>query len=767
MNQKIRYPAVAGDSLPQSGSLNPELLDVSREDDLDLWKYWIVIRRHFWGILGLSVSVTALAFLVLLSMTPIYRATATLIIEPKTQNVVSVEELYGVDTARAEYFHTQFEILKSRSLARKVIEEQNLADHPEFKPKEEGNKGVDFDWRSWLPVKPPAPPVPATIASDPLDPLVDDFLGRLTVAPIRNTQLVKISFDAATPELAMRVANAVGEAYIDSNLEARSQSTKLASNWLAARLEGLRKKLADSEKRLHAYLEQESLVNVSGGKAGEKGQMSGVLSLSASQLSDMTQRHIEARKARLEAETLYNQVANLGDKVETRVETVPAVFNDPTVRDLKQQESETLAELSELEQRYGAQHPERIKVESHLQAVRSSLRKQIVSVVNGLRHQLEAARANEAALSQQIEQLKGDIQKISRKETQLKELEREVESNRNLYEMFFTRLRETSEAGDLQPSNARIVDPAPVPAVPFKPNKKLGVVIAFVLSLFAGIGLAFLSEWMDKSFKGAEEVEEKLGLPLLGLIPLLDAKHKEGGSVAAAYLNAPQSLFAESVRTIRTGIMLSSLEDTRMTILVTSSAQGEGKSSLSLSLAYALAQLQSRVLIIEADLRRPTLVKECGLSGKLLGLSNLVAHTAVVEDCIHRFEDGNIDVMPAGLIPPNPLELISSRRFAEVMTELEQLYDAIILDAPPLQPVSDALALSRLANAVIYVVQAERTPVHVARSGIERLRKAGAPLTGVVLNQLNVAKGMRYYGDRYYSGYYYRYGAYQPEKAES
>lgn len=765
MSEKHDYPTVFSGQLPQIPGARPGWIDLpSEEEEIDLLQYWRVIRKHLWGILGLALSVSVLAYLILLSMTPIYRATATLIIEPKQQRVVNVQDLYETElrSYQADYYQTQFEILKSRSLARKVIEALKLSEHPEFKPEEEPSEGEttaggeDFhlSWRDWLPIYTPELPSPRMVDPDPIEELVDEFQKRLTIAPVRNTQLVKISFDAASPELAMQVTNALCQAYIDSNLDARSESTKLASSWLSSRLEGLRKKLADSERRLHAYLEKEGLVNVGGGKAGAD-QVSGVLSLSTSQLSDLTAKHIEARRQRLEAETQYAQVSGFGANLSERVEAVPAVFNDPMVQKLKQEEHEAQAKVTELSQRYGAQHPERVAAESHLQSVRSSLRKQIASVVSGIKNQLDAARANEAALSRQIEAVKSEIQGIARKEGQLKELEREVESNRNLYEMFFNRLRETSEAGDLQPSNARIVDPAPLPVIPFKPNKKLGSLTAFVLSLFAGVGFAFLIEYLDKSFKGAEDVEQKLGVPVLGLLPLLKNRVKEGESVSKIYLEDPQSNFAESVRTVRTSLMLSALDDPRMNILVTSSVTGEGKSSLSMSLAYSIAQLHSRVLLVEADLRRPNLAKHLGLPRNLPGLSNLVAHTARLEECVHPVADGKFDVLPAGLIPPNPLELISSQRFAEVLSQLENDYDAIILDAPPMQPVSDALALSRFARSVIYVVQAEKTPVHVVRTGIERLRKAKAPLTGVVLNRLDVEKGQRYYGDYYYAGYYY------------
>jgi capsular exopolysaccharide synthesis family protein len=806
MNDKNHYSPVIPSNIPQVVNVPYEAGGyVSEEEQFDLRRYWSVIRRRLWGILGLAVSVFVLTFLILLSKTPIYRATASMIVEPKEQKVVSVEELYGVDTKSVAYYYTQVEVLKSRAIARKVIEALNLASHPEFAgqpvvtnpdegtgpvgpdgpriPKDlgqgdsgdpaEGGEALAaesslLDWRSWLPFGAPSPAASVAVEPDPVDRVVDQFLARLSVSAIRNTQLVQVSFDAASPELAMRAANAVCEAYIDASLEARSEGIQTASKWLATRLEGLHQKLVESERRLQAYLETQNLVDLPGrGAPGASagGASSGVASLSASQLSDLNARYIDARKSRLEAETLYSQIASLGGVVPDNIESMPAIYGDETVRDLKQQEHEALTRVNELASRYGAQHPERVTAETHLESVRVALKKQVASVAGRLKQQIAAAYANENALAGQIDSVKGELQGIARKESVYRELQREVQSNRDLYEMFFKRLKETSEAGDLQPSNARIMDAAILPRAPVKPNKRLGVTIAFVLSLMAGVGLAFLLDFLDKSFRSSDEVEQKLGLPLLGLVPLVVQKQKRGAKedVSKMFLEDSRGNFAESVRTIRTGIMLSALDDPRMSILVTSSVPGEGKSSLSMSLAYALAQLNSRVLVVEADLRRPNLAKRCGLSAKMPGLSNLVVQTATLEECIHHYKAGNIDLMPAGIIPPNPLELLSSHRFAEAMAELESEYDAIILDAPPMQPVSDALALSRLVRSVIYVIQAEKTPVHMARSGIDRLRKVRAPLTGVVLSQLNMEKSRRGYSSYYYSDYYY--GSYKQEGA--
>lgn len=734
--------------------LPPELAEPDAGEGLDFQKYWKVIRNHLMGILTLTLSVVGLVYLILLSMTPIYRATATLIIEPQEVKIVSAEELFGSNARQQDYLQTQFEILKSRSLARKLIESLGLTRHPEFSPPpQEVNDPATameddeswLDWRTWLQLKPLEPVHGANnSAPDPMDGLIDRFLARLTVAPVRSTELVKISFDSSDPKLAMRVANAVGSAYIESDMEARSATMRQASSWLASRLDGLRQKVSDSERRLHQFLEKEKLVDVSG-----------VATWSAGQLSDLTGKYIEARKARLELETLYNQLKGLGGYLPENLETVPAVFNDETVRVLKQQENDALAKVNELAGRYGPQHPERTEAEAHLQSVRHALLKQTTSIESGLRHQLSAALTNEMAIRQQVEAVKGDLQAISGKEGELKELQREVQSNRDLYEMFVKRLKETDEVGDLRPPNARILDMAPLPRAPYKPNKTQSILIAFLLALLGGVGLTFLVEFLDKSFRSTEDVEQKLGVPLLGVLPLLKTKAKAKEDILNVYQSEPHSNFAESIRTIRTSILFSNLDNSKRVILVTSSQPNEGKTSLSANMAFCLGQMQ-RVLVIEGDLRRPSLGRRFGFPPATPGLSEAVAQTAALTDCIRRPEGSTVDILLSGQIPPNPLELLSSQRFSEIIDQLSPLYDTIIIDAPPAGVVSDALALARCASSVIYMVRAGSTPVHVVRSGLQRFRKINAPLTGIVLNWLETEKSGKYGGYYYHESYGYR-----------
>jgi capsular exopolysaccharide synthesis family protein len=267
-----------------------------------------------------------------------------------------------------------------------------------------------------------------------------------------------------------------------------------------------------------------------------------------------------------------------------------------------------------------------------------------------------------------------------------------------------------------------------------------------------GVMLAFLLDYLDSTFKGADDVEARLGDPMLGLLPIAKRTQEQGAK--PLFLDSDQQGFAEAVRTVRTGVVLSGLDASHQIVVVTSSVPGEGKTTTSVNLALAMGQME-KVLLIDADMRRPTIAKTLGIPGSSPGLSNLVAGTAEAEQCIHHHEEGNIDILTAGLIPPNPLELLASRRFRDVLAQLAEKYDRIVIDSAPTLAVSDALVLATQANAVIYVVKSDSTAFHSARNGIQKLQRVKAPLTGVVLNQVNLSKASKYGS---YYGYYDYYG---------
>jgi len=387
------------------------------------------------------------------------------------------------------------------------------------------------------------------------------------------------------------------------------------------------------------------------------------------------------------------------------------------------------ARVSELSQRYGPKHPKLI-----------------------------AARAELARAQAALNRSKSKIRMLGKQDVQLKALQHEVDSTRKLYETILNRLKETDQASTLITAAARIVDPAVVPLKHEKSKKKQIVIAAFVLTLAAGVGLILLLDMLDSTIHSIKDVEDRLGMPMLGLLPLLkfNSKKQSMADKLDEMTNGSHHQFNEAIRTIRTGIMLSAIDNPHKVIVVTSSMPGEGKSTVAANLAITMGKLE-RVLLLDADLRRPTVGKHFGMNTKEKGLSELASGAATFKDCLERNETYNIDVMHAGIVPPNPLELLASERFKALLKSLENHYDRIIIDSTPVQAVSDALILSQYAKGVLYVVKADATPDRVVRNCFKRLREVDAPLIGVVLNQVDIKKSARY-GYEDYEGYYDHYG---------
>lgn len=720
------------------------------DDEIDLKQYVAVVMRHRWSIIGLALLLSVLAALVAFTLRPVYSATATLLIESKEANVVSIEDVYGLDTSRSEYFQTQFEILKSRELAEAVIRRLDLASHPDLDPLQNPSPFSIYTWvPEWILTAPEPSDAQLWRAT------VDLFMSNLSVVPVRRTQLVNISFRSHDPELSSQVANELGRAYIDAELDARVEVTRQAAEWLTERLSGLRDQLKESEQQLQGFKEAEQLVDVEG-----------VTTLNARELDQLTTEAVDARQARADAENRYRQVQ--GTRPE-RLEFIPVVLENRVVQALKASESDAQLRVAELAKRYGPKHPKMIAAQSELRRAQETLRQQVMKVADGYREEYEQALANERSTAVALEAAKGDVQQIDRKRYRLSELQREVDTNRRLYDLFFTRFRETN-ATDFQAVNARIVDPAVRPFEPVAPRKKLIVGLTFVGSLIMGVLLAFLREMLDATFKSATEVAERLHVSLLGVLPLMKGRQRKKLRSSMAFIDPTESGFSEATRTIRTAVNLAGLDKPHKIIVVTSSIPGEGKTTLASNLAIALAQME-KVLLIDADMRRPSIAKDFGMTNATQGLADIVAGSVEVADCVHRIDDAGIDVITAGHVPPNPLELLSSARFKALLGALGERYDRIVIDSAPAQAVSDALVLSTLADGLIYVVRADHTPVHLAQSGIGRLKEVSAPLLGVVLNQVDGSRRRGYgYGSYYgyygYHGYYDSYG-YSSDNADA
>lgn len=732
--------------------------DKTLDDEIDLLQLWHTIWRRKWSIATLTVVVAMLAALVALTMTPIYRATATLLIEQKSVKAVSIEEIYGLDGNNREYLQTQFELFKSRALAERVVRQLDLTTHPLFDPRQQPKPLIDLsglfaslDIRTWLPMTTPEDLEPSIEETEAriFNGVVRAVMAATSIEPVPKTQLVKVAVQLPDPKLAAQLATALANGYIDSQLEAKLDLTQTASGWMNERLGSLKIKLDESERRLQAFREAENLVD-----------LGGVTTVAGGEMSQMGDRLIDARRTHAEAESQYRQVANISKGDWQRLASVPAVMSNQLVGQFKADEGRALSKVEELSHRYGPKHPKMIAAQSDLNAAINNLRSQVGQVVASIESRYQLATANERSLQGSFDQNKEQIQEISRKEFKLRELQREVDANSALYDTFMTRLKETSATADFESVNARVVDSAQVPTSPVKPKKALIVAIAALLAMMMGVGMVLLLEFLNNTFKSAEDVETKLNLPVLGILPLLKGG-LDRGQVARMFLDNIDKSFTEAIRTIRTGVVLSGLDNPHKVLVVTSAVPGEGKSSVSVNLAFAMAQME-KVLLIDADMRRPTLAKSFGFPVGTPGLANLVAGTARLEDCIQSLE-GNLAMMTAGTVPPNPLELLSSPRFAEVLSVLQSRFDRIVIDSPPTEAVSDVLVLSTHANAVIHVIKSESTSIPLVQRGIGQLLQNNAPVTGVVLNQVDVDKAKK---NGYLYGGYYDYYGYSSTKEE-
>jgi len=779
----------------------------SASQELDLQDYLRTLRKHKWPIVLFTAAVTGLAAYYAVTATPIYRATATLLIEEQKANVVSIEELYGIDTENADYYETQFQLLRSRALAQRVVEQMKLWEHPEFSASSpEGSlqrgdateqsageaqatadssiarrissvlesigigsetatpdavNGVvedqtvpvgleSFATSDWLvdaASEAPDGQIPLTAEQERV---VGMFMSRLSISPVRKTKLVNIGFESADPVLAARITNVVGEQYIQSFLDAKLELTTTASEWLNERLGALKSDLDEAEGRLIAFQQENDLVDVQGS----------VGRLNEQQLLLDNQELTLARSALAAARDVFNDVQELRQTPEL-LETVPAVQADPLVQRTKIEQGTVQRELDELSNRYGERHPRVQDVKAELASLEGALQGHINRVAGTIAKDYQLAQQRVATINAKLVSGRSEIQSIGNKKFELDALQREVDTKRGIYDQYFSRMTEARSADGLETANARISDFARVPVSPVKPNKQMIVALAALASLVLSMLMAFLYELMDDTVKSTNDIEVKLGMKLLGLLPLVK------GGVFGRKVSLPldpnsipdkNGTFAEAVSTVRTALTLDDGDEPRKVILVTSSVPGEGKSTSAINIACSLAQLE-RVLLIDCDLRRPTLAKAAELDRNAPGLSNLIAQTASAHACIQRgVFGGKVDMLPSGPIPDQPLELLSSKRFERILQELGHFYDRVVIDCAPTQAVSDALVLSQISDAVIYIVKSHDTTIDLVRRGLSRLQQASAPIAGVLVTQVDIDKITSYGGDYYYQGYYDYYG---------
>ncbi|SQD77335.1 GumC family protein [Moritella yayanosii] len=733
--------------------------------------HWHVIQRYKWRIFILAVCVSIFTALYLSTKSPVYRASATLLIEADQVQAVAFDSVQGLNSNRKEYYLTQFEILKSYSIAETVFDRLNLQLQPSFQ-KSESWKGMLVGHLLEV-----LPSINFFVIDNKVDSEFTENIGAgyingvfklgsdisreelesqkekrarlrqfsksLIVTPIRKTQLVKLSFDSEDPALAALIANAVGEAYIAQDLEVKSLINKNAAHWLRKRLEDLRESLDVSESRLQVYRKEQNIIDLQdrGGR--------GLTGLVGNELEQTSHQLIEAKNEVNQLRSIVRAVSEYGIKNMDKLESIPEITSHPVIQNIKNLKMKAKLKVSELSQIYGRKHPDLIAAKSELDTVNKHLTIQISKLVTGLGRDLKMKQSNVTALKREYKKIKREFQDVIGKDNEYQKLVRDVESNRKLFNTFLERSKETALTSDFNAAVARFTDRAHTPNKPITLSTKILVIIAFVLTIILHISYLLVKEYFTDNFNSVGDIETKLGLPVLGVLPKIGRKRNQDLDLHY-FFDEKGRKFSESIRTLRTGFLLAQGQRINQVIGIISSQPNEGKSTTATNMAFSLAQIEKTILI-DADMRKPSIANNFNIPKDKPGLAQLLTGEANITDCITVDKVSGAHIMACGPTPKNAQELLSSKRFKQLLGSLRQSYDRIVIDTPPIQAVSDALIISLHTDAIIYVIKSEATRVRLVQNGVRRLATVDANLVGIVMNHVNT-DGVS--GSDYYYGYY-------------
>jgi capsular exopolysaccharide synthesis family protein len=725
-------------------------------------EYWRIITTRKWVILAILATVLTTTILYNLKATPIYRATTTIQIDKENQNILSFKDVYELESSSDDTLRTQFEILKSRSIARGVIEELSLDKIAEFQGK---------NWQSvkWLSDFFGIRPHPDAGEPDRLRPVIDSYLEHLDVSPVLRARLVNVTFDSKDPELATRIINAHAKHFIEQNLQYKWEATQQASEFLSQNLVTLKATLEKSEDQLQAYSRENEILFTDDGK-----------NTATEKLRQLEETYTKAQADRIEKES-YEQLVK-----DEKAEALPQLVNNRLIADLTAKLADLQRQESEISVTFRPDYPLRQRIAGQVSQIQNSIDAERARTLNMIETEYSASLARERLLAGELDKQRDVVNKINQEIIQYNILKREVESNKQLHDGLLTRLKEAGVSAGLKASNIRVVDRAEVPQWPVRPRRAINLALGLMGGLVFGIGFAFLQEYLDNSLKAPEDITRHLNLATLGIIPKLqslDGKRRYGYGKLYGYGHtysdgnanpltvatpgepknvdrivheAPSSLMAEAYRSIRTSLLLSSPGHPPKTIVVTSASPSEGKTVTAINLAISLTQTGSRVVLIDADMRKPRVHNVFSL-GQAVGLSSFLAGASMLKEVIHETSVPNLLVIPCGATPPNPGELVLSPVFRRMTEALREYFDYIVLDSPPVGNVSDARILGAAADSTILVVKAFSTSRHHARNAVNHLLEARTRLAGVVLNDIDV-RLRSYYSGSYYKTYYSGYG---------
>jgi succinoglycan biosynthesis transport protein ExoP len=691
------------------------------EKEIHLREYLRVVLKRRYTVFTFFLIVFVVVLIGTLSSTPVYQASTKVLIERVEPYNFTMMNPY-VMPYEPEFYETQYQLIKSTSLTQKVVKMLSLENT--YESYFRGQK------------------ISATAEKSKADILAEIISAGIVVTPVKNSRIVTVSFLSTNPEFAALVANSLAKAYIEEILEMRMSSSRYSIEWMTQKAEEEKKKLEASEKALQDYMKANDIVTVQDKVA-----------LTPEKLNELNGELIKSETKRKELETLYNKVMSVSSNMKD-AETIPAIASDTTVQSLRSDILKAEQNIEDLSKKYGRKHPSMIRAQEELRVLRQKREQEIRRVIGSVRNEYELARSNETNLRKMLASTKAEAMNLSEKYVEYGVLSRAAETNRQLYDALMKRIKEQSVTEQIQTVNVWVVDKAEKPASPVRPRKAFNIMLGLILGLFGGVGLAFFIEYLDNTIKSPEETEAKLGVPVLGVIPILESGEE---NIEEIILKEPQSVYAESYKPIRTAIMLSSANNPPRNILITSMGPEEGKTSTAVNLAVTVARSGYSVLLVDADLRKPRIHTIFRLNN-LSGLSTYLAGASPDIETIFKRPLTNLSVIPSGPVPPNPSELLGSTRMSELIGSLSEKFDILIWDSPPLMTVTDSLILSKFLDGTIIIAKSGKTTYEIVGRGLRSLRgrretDMESRVLGIVINAFDTKKGDQYYYYQYYNYY--------------
>jgi len=721
------------------------------KDEIDLKDLLDTLIRRKSVVLACLLLCFSLVAIYTFTVTPLFKAKGVVRASSQSNNLTKFENIETSALKTMEFQQTQVKLMQSEQLASRVIDRMDLTNNPEFSRSDRSSSGDAHAKGLFDTIKSFIRPEEN---SDTFNMLTEDaqtqiivdkaltkFSKQFSVSPVRNSELIEISFTASSPVLAAEAANTAMDEFINMLMDTKLKSSQEASKFLQKQIEAAQIKLEKSEMGLQAFARKIGIVS-----------LNPKLNLTMRQLEELNDTLAKARSHRIAMEAKYQQTI-LSDSV-----TLKQMVENELIQDLKNQHATLLAEYQQMGKTFKPAYPKMEQLKARMDKVEERILAEQAAIIDSVKNDYETALKTEDYLAIRTEEQKTRAMDLEEKATQYKILEREVATNKAIYQSLLERSKEIEATVGAAVTNVQIIDYARPPLYPFKPRVALNLALGLVVGVVGGIGMAFLFEYFDNTIKNPDEMTDRFGIPVLGLIPFDKEAVDDRINMALKFYTEPRSPVAEAFRTTMTSVRLSVADNPPKTILFTSVLPGAGKSSLSSNSCLSYLAEEERCLLIDADLRKPSLhqIFKDGMRGR--GLSSVLSGMAKLSDVIVKTDYPGLDFISSGPLPPNPAELLSSKRMRQLLQIASKNYDRVILDGPPYQGFAEILVLSNMVDGVVLISVEGDTP----REGVKHFRRAvsnvGGRILGAIINKTGRKKGYSSYSGYKYYSYNYDYG---------